>query len=109
MAAFIPVLVILMFIFVFGTVIFRAVKGIGKWSYNNTQPVLTVDAALVSKRTDVTSGMSGLNDNGMHHHHTYTTCFITFEVESGDRMEFELREEEYGLLAEGDKGRLKTE
>ena len=31
---------------------------------------------------------------------------ISFEVESGDRMEFELRGNEYGLLAEGDLGKL---
>ena len=31
---------------------------------------------------------------------------LSFEVESGDRMEFELRGSEYGLLAEGDLGKL---
>ena len=39
-------------------------------------------------------------------HSTYTHYYATFEVESGDRMEFELRGSEYGLLAEGDLGKL---
>ena len=31
---------------------------------------------------------------------------MTFQVESGDRMEFHVPGNEYGLLAEGDAGRL---
>ena len=44
----------------------------------------------------------------------YHTCrelkehiyYVTFQVESGDRMELSVRGKEYGLLAEGDYGRL---
>ncbi len=36
----------------------------------------------------------------------FTDYYLTFEVESGDRMEFEVEGEEYGLLAEGDRGIL---
>jgi hypothetical protein len=106
MSTFVPIMIALVFILVIGTIIYRAVKGAGKWSYNNAQPVLTVDAAVVAKRSDVTSSMSDINGGSMHHHHTYTTYFITFEVESGDRMEFKIGEDEYGLLVEGDRGRL---
>lgn len=31
---------------------------------------------------------------------------MTFEVESGDRMEFAVRGQDYGMLVEGDTGRL---
>jgi hypothetical protein len=31
---------------------------------------------------------------------------VTFEVESGDRMELHISAQEYGLLAEGDMGKL---
>ena len=41
-----------------------------------------------------------------HHHHTSTSYYVTFEVESGDRMEFLMAGHEYGLLMEGDKGKL---
>ncbi|WP_396954526.1 DUF2500 domain-containing protein [Neobacillus sp.] len=32
--------------------------------------------------------------------------FATFEVESGDRIEFEVMVTEYGMLVEGDNGQL---
>ncbi len=31
---------------------------------------------------------------------------MTFQVESGDRMEFSVTGSEYGMLAEGDTGKL---
>ena len=37
---------------------------------------------------------------------TSTSYYVTFQVESGDRMELSVRGKEYGLLAEGDYGRL---
>lgn len=36
----------------------------------------------------------------MHHNHTFTTYYVTFEVESGDRMELHVSGQEYGLLVE---------
>lgn len=42
----------------------------------------------------------------MHHTHTFTSYYVTFQVESGDRMEFAVSGMEYGLLAEGDTGDL---
>ena len=49
-----------------------------------------------------------------HHHdmnntamsHTSTSHYVTFQVESGDRMELNVTGSEYGLLVEGDQGRL---
>ena len=38
--------------------------------------------------------------------HTFTTYYVTFQVESGDRIELRLSGTEYGQLAEGDTGRL---
>ena len=35
-----------------------------------------------------------------------TWYYATFQVESGDRMEFSASGREYGLLVEGDTGRL---
>ncbi len=32
--------------------------------------------------------------------------YVTFEVESGDRIEFAVRGQDYGMLVEGDTGRL---
>jgi len=99
----------IMFFIVFGlaisTVLISLIKGVKEWKKNNHSPRLTVPATVVTKRTDVTRRRSGGN-NGHHHYHTSTNYYVTFEVESGDRMELHLSGPEYGLLVEGDKGRL---
>ena len=95
----------IVFVLVIGTFIVTAVKGIGQWNKNNNSPRLTVPATVVSKRTNVTRHHHG-GANGHHHHHTSTTYYVTFQVESGDRMELHVAGHEYGLLVEGDNGRL---
>lgn len=39
-------------------------------------------------------------------HTTSTRYFATFQVESGDRMELQMNGQDYGMLVEGDRGRL---
>ena len=99
------ILFTIVFVLVIGTFIVTAVKGIGQWNKNNNSPRLTVPATVVSKRTNVTRHHHG-GANGHHHHHTSTTYYVTFQVESGDRMELHVAGHEYGLLVEGDNGRL---
>ena len=95
----------LMFILVFGIIIVTIVRGIGQWNKNNNSPRLTVPAVIVAKRTNVSHHNSaGVNNH--HHHHTSTTYYVTFQVESGDRMELQMSGSEYGLLVEGDAGML---
>lgn len=96
-----PFLFITVFVIVIGTFLVMAVRGVGTWSKNNASPRLTVSAQVVTKRTQVSH----------HHHqesmsHTSTTYYATFQVESGDRMEFSVSGAEYGMLAEGDQGSL---
>ena len=93
------------FVIVIGTFIVTAIRGISQWSKNNNSPRLTVPATVVTKRTNVTRHHHG-GANGHHHHHTSTTYYVTFQVESGDRMELHVSGSEYGMLAEGDNGRL---
>ena len=40
------------------------------------------------------------------HSSSSTYYYVTFEVESGDRLEYQVSGEEYGLLVEGDQGKL---
>ena len=94
----------IIFVLVFGIIIFSIIKGIGQWSNNNKQPVLSVKAKVVTKRTQ-TSSSSSMNDN-QPMHSSSTFYHVTFEVESGDRMELQISGSEYGLLAEGDVGKL---
>ncbi len=42
----------------------------------------------------------------MSHTTTSTTYFVTFQVDSGDRMELPVGGYEFGMLAEGDRGKL---
>ena len=37
---------------------------------------------------------------------TFTSYYVTFQVEIGDRMEFEVDGSDYGLLMQGDIGKL---
>ena len=88
----------LFFIIILGILLFTIFKNIKQWNYNNKQPKLNVDALVVSKRTQVRGG--GNNS------HASTSYFVTFQVESGDRMELVVNGSEYGMLAEGDFGEL---
>ena len=95
----------LVFVLTIGTFIVIAVKGISQWNKNNHSPRLTVPATIVAKRTNVSRHRHS-GANGHHHHTTSTTYYVTFQVESGDRMELHVAGHEYGLLVEGDKGNL---
>ncbi len=87
----------------------NAVRAVAQWNKNNHAPELTVDAKVVSRRTSVNSHHHGGDAAGTGGYHTSssTSYYVTFEVESGDRMEFHLTGSEYGMLAEGDMGKLR--
>lgn len=91
------------FIVIFGVVIWTFIKGIFEWNKNNHSPRLMVDASVISKRTNVSHHHHG-DDMAMSH--SSTSYYVTFQVESGDRMEFLVSGQEFGMLAEGDKGKL---
>ena len=98
-------LFILVFLAILGTFLAMLLRGIGQWSRDNRAPRLTVGALVTAKRTNVShhrhSGAGGVG-----HTTRSTTYYATFEVESGDRMELQLSGQDYGLLAEGDRGYL---
>ena len=95
------VIFFLMFFMVFGVFLMTFIKGISQWNKNNHSPRLTVDATVVAKRTNVSR-----HHSQNHASTTTTTYYVTFQVESGDRMELKMNGYEYGMLIEGDKGRL---
>ena len=103
--AALEVMFTIVLVIVIGTFVVTAVRGIGQWNKNNNSPRLTVPATVVAKRTNVTRHRHG-GANGHHHHHTSTSYYVTFQVDSGDRMELDMAGEEYGLLVEGDRGNL---
>ena len=92
------VIMLLVFVLVLGSIIVTLIRGVGEWNKNNQSPKLTVPVTVVAKRSDVHRGIETM--------HTFTSYYVTFQVESGDRMEFEVSDTEYGMLAEGDSGEL---
>lgn len=95
----------IMFFLIFGMFIVTVIRGIMQWNKNNHSPKLTVDATVVTKRTNV-SRHHHHDANGAGHTSTSTTYYVTFQVESGDRMELHVNGNEYGMLVEGDYGKL---
>ena len=100
----IPVMVMLVFLIVFILMLVTIVRGLGQWSKNNRSPRLTVEATVVSKRGDVSHHHH--NNGGAMYNTTSTTYYVTFQVQSGDRMELSVSGREYGMLVEGDFGDL---
>lgn len=92
----------LMFLLVFGMILVNMIRGLKEWNSNNHSPRLAVEAQIVSKRTNI-HRKSRSNHHGTR---TSTTYFATFQFETGDRLELQLQGHEYGLLVEGDKGKL---
>lgn len=91
----------LMFLLIAGIFIFAIAQTLRQWNKNNHSPRLTVEATVVTKRTEVSHRR---HDDGFSHSATW--YYTTFQVESGDRIELAVGGGEYGLLAEGDRGKL---
>lgn len=99
------VMVTLIFLIVIGTFVIVAIKGLRQWNRNNHSPRLTVPATVVAKRTNI-SRHHHHHGTGMHHSSVSTSYYITFQVDSGDRIELCVAGREFGLLVEGDRGML---
>ncbi len=98
MFSFGPIFMAIFVIIFIGIMLVAIISGIGEWNKNNNSPKLTVPAEVITKRSK-TSGGSGDSSAS-------TRYYITFQVESGDRIEFLITGSEYGMLAEGDLGML---
>ena len=97
--------IFLLFFFLFFAIFFLAIlKIIKEWNKNNKSPRLKVEAKVVDKREHIS------RNTHRHNGHTHTShsssYFITFEVESGDRLELQIPRDEFGLIIEGDFGDL---
>lgn len=93
-----PLLIVALIV---GLALFAILQVLIQWHSNNQQPVLSVTAKVVTKRTRVRGFGSG---NGTGSTRTYYYC--TFETSTGERQEFRVSGREYGQLAEGDSGTL---
>jgi hypothetical protein len=93
----VPIIIGIGFVIVFGFILLAVIKGISQWNKNNNTPRLSVKAKVVAKRT----GVHGGGDT-----HAYNNYYVTFEVESGDRIELQVTDADFGMLVEGDQGDL---
>lgn len=93
----------LIFLLVLGLFVWQVVQNIRTSRRNDQSPRLEVEAQVVAKRTQVFHHHQGTQNQ---FHTTSTHYYATFQVASGDRMELALSGQEYGQLAEGDRGIL---
>lgn len=98
-----PVIFSIVFLLIASVIVIVAIKGISQWNKNNHSPRLTVQATIVAKRHHTSHHHSGTE---MHMHHSSTSYYATFQVESGDRMELLIPSTQFGYLVEGDMGKL---
>ena len=83
----------ILFLVILGMILYTIIGNINTWNKNNHSPRLTVPATVGAKRTEVSRRRT---DNTMMH--TFTTYYVTFQVESGDRVELEVGGSDYGML-----------
>ena len=69
-------------------------QNIKKNRINDNSPRVTSAAEVVTKRTHVWGD------------HSRTDYFVTFQFESGDRLELHVPSSQFGYLVEGDRGEL---
>ncbi|WP_211750147.1 DUF2500 domain-containing protein [Paenibacillus sp. Marseille-Q4541] len=89
------------FVVILGIIAFSIGKEALQWGKNKKQPVLTVHSRITGRRIQVQQQTNQSEGNS-----TRTMYYVTFEVESGDRLEFKVGGKDYGLCSEGDQGRL---
>ena len=85
---------------IFGVVLFRI---IGQWNKNNHSPRLTVPATVIAKRGHTTRSGHGCQ---VCQSEVSTDYYVTFQFESGDRLELAVPNHQVGYLVEGDRGKL---
>lgn len=101
-----PLMFLVVFIFIISTIVGSLVSGAKRKHKNDQSPRVTAGAKVVSKRMQVGQNRQSSGDNDMMRSYTYSKYFVTFEFESGDRLELLVDGSDYGLLVEGDAGKL---
>ncbi len=98
----------IVFALIVGTIIINAIKGISEWSNNNKQPILDINCKVVSKE---------LVFHILTHILQILVVFIMVVLVTlhimlllnlkVKRTKFSVNGKEYGMIAEGDYGKLK--
>ena len=93
------IIVPIIFIIVIGIIVFSLGQGIATWNKNNQSPRLTVSVVVAAKRENIThhqhANVGDLSSAHGFHTTTSTSYYVTFLVESGDRIELCVSGTEY--------------
>ena len=101
-----PIMFVAVFAIILVTIISYLAGTMKRNRKNDASPRVTADAKVVSKRMQVGQNRHHHSDDDMMYGYTYSKYFATFEFESGDRLELPVDGSDYGLLVEGDQGKL---
>jgi|GEM_PF-382151 len=83
---------------VIGGILFIVIRGLSTWMSNNAAELRQDEVTVISKRMKV---WGGSNNSSAH-----TSYYITFELSSGERVEFGVSGTQYGSCREGETGLL---
>lgn len=97
----IDVMVVIFVIFFLGAVLVPLIRSVSSWSKDENAELKTLQAKVVSKRQDV-SFRRHVNGGRT----SSTRYYATFEEETQERLELHMPGKAYGMLVEGDEGRL---
>ena len=110
MFTLVPIFIGVIFVIMLVSIISGLSRNAKRERKNDQSPRVTADAKVVSKRMQVGErGSRRMRTNGMMedgYSYSYSDYFVTFEFESGDRLELPVDGSDYGLLVEGDTGKL---
>ncbi len=94
----VPLFIGAVFVFIVGSIVVNVVS-------NLSAPRLDRPARVVAKRMEVRANHAGAQAGPT----SQTFYFATFEFDDGSREELAVRSNVYGLLVEGDSGRLRSQ
>lgn len=96
---FIPLLVVSGFIYMFIFFIKSIRDDRREHRKNSCSPLISRNAIIIGKRQKVSGGENS----------TSTWYYITFKFDDGSREEFSVSGQKYGILVEGDEGKLHSQ
>ena len=88
------------------TIVSQIRRNVKQRRRDDASPRLTVPATVVTKRTEVDSHCHTNATTHTRHVSYSTNYYVTFQFESGDRLELAVDGGDYGMLVEGDHGQL---
>lgn len=96
-----PKLFVVVFALIIGVIVVMALRSFTTWANNNRQPVVAAHATVVAKRSQLRGGSGRAGEVS-----SMTSYYVTFQFESGDRLELPVPVSEFGYMVEGDRGTL---